>query len=99
MNEPYIIDTAVVATTFDGLTIKKIFNHQAEVLLISLEKGSTFPEHQSPRNALLQMLEGEIVFHMDHKALNMKGLEGFQIPSKETHSVYAVQNSKFLIIR
>ena len=100
MNDFYKIDTTVSSTIYKGLTINKLFNHQfAEVLLICLEKNGLFPKHDSPRNAMLQMLEGEITVHINQKTFVVKNQESFRFPAKEVHSVTAQQNSKFLIIR
>ena len=100
MSDYYKIDTTISNTKFKGLSIQKLWKQEhAEILYISLEKGSIFPEHDSPRNAMLQMLEGHIVFYIADKEYMIKENESFQFPAKEIHSVSAIQNSKFLIIR
>ncbi|MCB0457117.1 MAG: cupin domain-containing protein [Flavobacteriaceae bacterium] len=100
MNNFYTIDTTIANTKFEGLTVQKIWKQEhTEILFISLEKGSNFPKHDTPRNAFLQMLEGQIVFYIDHKEFTIKEKESFQFPAKEIHSVVALENSQFLIIR
>lgn len=100
MTDFYTINSIVSSIPYDGLTIKKVFTEpQTEVLLIALEKGHLFPEHDSPKNAMLQMLEGEIVFQINHQEFSLKNQEYFQFPAKKTHRVLAIQHSKFLIIR
>ncbi|MBW2936932.1 AraC family ligand binding domain-containing protein [Aureisphaera sp. CAU 1614] len=100
MSDFYKIDTTISNTKFEGLSIQKLWKQEhAEILYISLEKGSIFPKHDAPRNAFLQMLEGQIVFYIAEKEYMIKENESFQFPAKELHSVAAIQNSKFLIIR
>lgn len=99
-NEFYKINTVVSVSKFEGLTIQKIWKQEnTEILYISLEKGSDFPAHDSPKNAFLQVLEGEIIFRINNQVFTIKAQENFQFPPKEIHSVSAIQNSKFLIIR
>lgn len=100
MNDFYKIDSTISNTKFEGLTVQKLWKQEnSEILFITLEKGSIFPEHDSPRNAFLQMLVGQIVFYIDKKEFMIKENESFQFPAKELHSVAAIENSKFLIIR
>ena len=100
MTDFYTINTIVSSIPYNGLTIKKVFTEsQTEVLLIALEKDHLFPEHDSPRKTMLQMLEGEIIFQINNHKFALKNHECFQFPAKEKHNVVAIQHSKFLIIR
>lgn len=100
MNDFYKKDSTISNSKFEGLTVQKLWKQEnVETLFITLEKGSIFPEHDSPRNAFLQMLVGQIVFYIDKKEFMIKENESFQFPANEIHSVAAIENSKFLIIR
>lgn len=50
---------------FNKLQVSKLNDGPAETILITLEKGATFPEHTAPRDAQLIVLEGEINFHIN----------------------------------
>ncbi|MBT8184841.1 MAG: hypothetical protein KJN76_08360, partial [Eudoraea sp.] len=72
---------------------------QLQVLCISLERRAIFPEHTSPRNAELIVLEGEITFFINEKQFNLTKHQHFSFPKEVSHWVEAIENSKFLIIR
>lgn len=96
----YTIDNQIADQPFDKLQIKKIVKTDAlEILSISLEKGTTFPEHSSPRNAQLIVLEGNIIFHINEDSYQLKKQQNFNFPKATPHFVIANENSKFLIIR
>jgi quercetin dioxygenase-like cupin family protein len=85
---------------YDALQIKKLTTSDTlEILGISLEKGRSFPEHTSPRDAHLVVLEGQIQFHIQGETYDLGRMELFQFPGDTKHSVDALENSKFLIIR
>jgi quercetin dioxygenase-like cupin family protein len=99
-NDFYKTKTTISNTKFEGLTIQKLWKQEnTEILFITLEKGSDFPKHDSPKNAFLQMIEGKIIFKINNQEFTIKAQENFQFPAQERHSVSAIQNSKFLIIR
>lgn len=94
------IKDTIIATEVKGLTITKLSEESsAETLLIALEKGTKFPEHTSPRNALLVVLEGEIQFILKKKSYHIQTHQLFQFAAHEKHEVIAKEDSKFLIIR
>lgn len=70
-----------------------------EILGITLKKGSIFPEHISPTEAHLIVLEGNINFHIDQKEFHLKTQQHFSFPKETPHWVEALSDSKFLIIR
>ncbi len=87
-------------TTYNGLTVQKIFKTEnTETLLITLEKDHIFPEHVSPGDALLVMLEGSIKFNIQKKEYSINWQDSFTFPANEPHYVKAMEDSKFLIIR
>lgn len=96
----YNISNQIADQPFDNLQIKKIVKTDAlEILSISLEKGATFPEHSSPKDAQLIVLEGEIVFHINETTYQLKRQQNFNFPKATPHFIKANENSKFLIIR
>jgi quercetin dioxygenase-like cupin family protein len=96
----YEINNTVRDSAFDGLTVNAISKTETcETLLITLEKGALFPEHTSPREALLVMLEGTIVFSISAKEFLIEEYQSFTFPAHEKHHVFAKEDTKFLIIR
>ena len=96
----YTVDNTINATTFGALNVTKLSKTEAyEILLISLEKHHDFPEHTSPRDATLVVLDGAIVFNILEKSYHLKAEQSFQFQAEIAHSVHALENSKFLIIR
>ena len=96
----YTTGNQIADQPFDKLQIKKIVKTDSlEILSISLEKGATFPEHTSPKDAQLIVLEGEIVFHINGTSYQLKTQQNFNFPKTTPHFVMANENSKFLIIR
>ncbi|SHJ15098.1 hypothetical protein SAMN04487911_11254 [Arenibacter nanhaiticus] len=96
----YEIDDSILVQEYKGLQIKKICEtEQLEILSVSLEKGATFPEHTSPKNSELIMLEGNIIFHINGESYQLKKHQHFNFQKEITHWVKAKENSKFLIIR
>ncbi len=96
----YEVNTTIKSQVFDKLQIQKLVKNEGlEILSISLEKGAIFPEHTSPTDATLVVLEGAIVFHINGEDYSIKKLEHFSFPKEEKHWVEAFKDSKFLIIR
>lgn len=96
----YQIEDQIRTTEFNGLKPVKLASKEAcETILIVLEKGHTFPEHTAPRDALLVMLEGSIIFYINNEEYKIKKHQSFSFPAKVAHEVLAEENSKFLIVR
>lgn len=94
------IDQLIKEIPYNGLSVKKIFkNEAAETLLISLEKDHHFPEHTSPRDTLLVLLDGSITFKIQNNEYSLNRQDSINFPANEPHSVDATEDSKFLIIR
>ena len=84
----------------DGLQKRKLFrNETVELLGFSLEKDAVFPEHSSPKEAVLLVLEGRIRFHIGGSEYLLGKQEFLPFPAKTPHWVKADVPSKFLIIR
>ena len=96
----YTVNHTIAAQAFDKLQVQKLVKSDTfEILSICLEKGSVFPEHTSPTDAQLIMLQGDIIFHINGEAFRIKEQEHFGFPKEVPHWVKANENSKFLIIR
>ena len=96
----YTTDNTIASQSFDKLQIQKLAkNERLEILSISLEKDAVFPEHTSPTDAQLIVLEGDIDFHINGENFKIKKQQHFSFPKEVKHWVKANGNSKFLIIR
>ncbi|WP_262420299.1 cupin domain-containing protein [Flagellimonas meishanensis] len=96
----YRIDSTILDLPFTGLTIKKSPTTSGiEILCISLEKGAAFPEHSSPKDARLIVVQGNIEFNIANQTFQLSAQQSLSFPKEEIHSVKANEDSKFLIIR
>ncbi|MGB5818949.1 MAG: cupin domain-containing protein [Saonia sp.] len=96
----YTIDSTIRTQPFNQLNVQKLVKNDAlEILSISLERDAIFPEHTSPKDAELIVLEGDLVFHIDGKPYALKRQQHFSFPKHTVHWVEAKENSKFLIVR
>lgn len=87
--------------SYNGLTIKRIpVNTTTETLLVTLESGHHFPKHESPQPALLIVMEGIISFDLEDETQQiLHPFESYQIPARLPHTVVALSNARFIIIR
>lgn len=74
-------------------------SEEQQILCVNMQKQAIFPEHTSPRDATLIVLEGKITFHIDEKQFHLSKHRHFRFPKEVAHWVKADENSKFLIIR
>ncbi len=96
----YNVNNTISSQPFDKLQVQKIVKTDVlEILSISLEKNAVFPEHVSPTDAQLIVLEGDIVFHINDRPFRLKAQQHFSFPKEVLHWVKAKENSKFLIVR
>tara|TARA_R110002051_G_scaffold4731_3_gene26249 strand:- start:2815 stop:3108 length:294 start_codon:yes stop_codon:yes gene_type:complete len=96
----YQTDNSILEQNYSKLQVLKIVDTDAfDILAISLEKDALFPDHTSPTNAHLIVLEGEILFHINDTSYPLKKQQHFNFPKDTKHWVKAITNSKFLIIR
>jgi len=96
----YIVDNSINTTSFQGLQVAKLLDLNAkEIIQVSLEANSIFPNHTSPREAHLLILEGEVSFFINDSEYRLLKHQVFKFPKDVEHWVEAHQNSIFLIIR
>nr|AWJ66186.1 hypothetical protein [uncultured bacterium] len=96
----FTIKNTIISQPFKELQVLKLVKTDAfEILSISLEKDAVFPEHTSPTDAQLIVLQGDIVFHMNGESYHLKKHQHFNFPKEMVHWVAANENSKFLIVR
>jgi quercetin dioxygenase-like cupin family protein len=100
MTDMYIVENLISIIDCKGLKVEKLASKEGcETLLIVLEKGHWFPEHTSPRDVLLIVLEGDISFNINNTNDLLQKHQTFTFPANEKHKVFSNEDSKFLIIR
>lgn len=93
-------DEMIKEQSFNGLQVKRFKDSNSiEILSISLEKNTVFPEHTSHTDAQLIVLEGSVILHIEGVEYTLERQESIRFPKEEKHWVKAIENSKFLIIR
>ncbi|GAB5475071.1 MAG: hypothetical protein Mars2KO_31700 [Maribacter sp.] len=96
----YEVNNQISEQAYHKLQAQKLVKQDRfEILSISLEKEAVFPEHTSPTDAHLIVLEGAIDFYIDQQCYSLKKQQHFNFPKDVSHWVKANENSKFLIIR
>jgi len=90
----------ILKKEFEGLKVEKIFKSETcEALIIRLQANHTLPKHSTPKEALLVIHQGEVVFRiMGEESVLVSG-DTYKIPVNEEHSVTANTDSVFLITR
>lgn len=96
----YKINNQVIEQEYKKLQVQVLTKTpKYDVLSISLEKDAIFPEHSSPTDAQLIVLEGAIVFYINGESYHLIAHQHFSFPEHVEHWVKAKENSKFLIVR
>jgi len=96
----YEISNKIADQKYDKLHVHiEVETPKFDILSVTLEKDAIFPEHSSPTDAQLIVLEGDIVFHINGEPYYLTKHQRFNFPKQTEHWVKATTNSKFLIIR
>ena len=96
----YTTNNLLVEQKFEDLQIKQLIRtSNYEVLSVTLEAGCIFPEHVSPSDTHIIMLEGEIYFGVNNEIYRLSAQQVFDFQANAKHFVKALTNAKFLIIR
>lgn len=87
-------------TSTDKPVVRKLQNGKdQQVLAIGLRKNALLKEHTSAVPATLYVLQGEVIYNTGGEAYNVKKFEEQVIIPGEAHSVTAIENSLFLVIK
>ncbi len=74
-----------------------ISNPGGSVTLFSFDQGQGLSEHSAPYDALIQVLEGEMLLQVAGDSHRIAAGESFIIPANAPHSVQAGRPFKMLI--
>lgn len=96
----YTIENTINENAFKGLKATKLKSIDAkEIRLITIEKNHELPEHSSPRDAHLIVLEGTLDFYIEGKTYRLEKHHVFDFGKNLPHRAKAIENTKFLIVR
>ena len=68
------------------------------LVLVGLKAGNTLEEHTAPAAATVIMLSGNIIFTTDAEKITLEQGEAVTFTADVLHSVYASEDSTFLIV-
>lgn len=76
-------------------TISRKFIHGEKVMVaeIKLKKGTVVPEHHHESEQVTWILDGELMFEINGKKINVKAGEVLVIPSNTPHKATAVEDT------
>jgi len=94
-----IFKAAQLVDYSDGSVVSKelIHSNAGSVTLFSFDEGQGLSEHLAPFDALIQVVDGEMVLNVEGTDYHIKAGESFVIPSGARHSVRAEQKFKMII--
>ena len=96
----YTTNNLLAEQKFKDLQIAQLIRtSDYEILSVTLEAGAMFPEHTSPKDTHIIVLEGEIYFGVNNEVYNLSAHQVFDFEADVKHFVKALTNTKFLIIR
>jgi len=92
----YTISDETETQEYHNMQIKKIVKSSSlEILSITLEKEALFPDHTSPRDVELIVLEGSIEFHINGVTYNLTRQQHFNFPKGTKHRFLALKIPNF----
>ena len=85
----------------DERQIKPIFkNNNCVIIQLAFMKGQGLPEHTTPIDALLQVIEGECELTMSGETYILKTGDAIVLPKAEVHEVWAkTMNTRLILTR
>jgi len=81
-----------------GIVSKQVLKNEAgNVTLFSFDKGQGLSEHTAPFDAMVQVLDGEVVITIGGSPINLKCGETIIMPANITHALFATEKFKMLL--
>ncbi|MDE5656355.1 MAG: cupin domain-containing protein [Muribaculaceae bacterium] len=72
-------------------------NDNGQATLMAFDEGSTIATHKAPGDALVQVIEGDVVFVVEGEKRELTEGDYFTMSVGTQHEVYAVTRSKVLL--
>lgn len=84
----------------ESLKSEIIFNSgDRKIVQLRMKKDAILPEHHSPVDTCLLVIQGEISFSMGGKDYSLSENMFLNFPAMEKHSVKCIEDSVFLLYR
>lgn len=85
---------------FEKLKSKQVYKDERfYVILIKIKQGEILKPHHAPTDAFLIMAEGEIIFNLKEEKFHLKKGDMLTFKAFETHSVEALEDAAFLVVK
>jgi len=88
------INTIPSREIFPGLHFQLVHGSQSTLSVVTLEKGSTLPEHQHPQEQITWVMEGQLDMRIGGEAFSLTPGMIHVIPPGILHSAVAVTEVK-----
>ena len=72
-------------------------NDNGQATLMAFDEGATIAVHKAPGDALVQVVEGDVVFVVEGERRELTEGDYFTMSAGTVHEVYAVKRSKVLL--
>ena len=72
-------------------------NDNGQATLMAFDEGATIAVHKAPGDALVQVVEGDVVFVVEGEKRELTEGDYFTMSAGTVHEVYAVKRSKVLL--
>ena len=81
-----------------GVISKQVLKNEAgNVTLFSFDKRQGLSEHTAPFDAMVQVLDGEVIITIGGNPLHLKQGETVIMPANVTHALFATEQFKMLL--
>lgn len=68
-----------------------------KVLLFGFKKGMKLEDHKAKHPTKLLVIEGDLIYHLEHKDIRLKQYDEIDIPANIAHSLGALKDSLILL--
>ncbi len=94
-----IFEPKALVAVAEGSVVSRelVHNDAGSITVFAFDKGQGLSEHQAPYEALLQVLEGEMVFILEGEELHIPAGQALVIPAGARHAVKAEKPFKMMI--
>lgn len=96
-SEVFLLKELVNYETGSVVSRTLVKNKGGSVTLFSFDKGQGLSEHSAPFDALVQVLEGEVILTIGGKNIEAKAGEIVIMPANIPHAVQAKERFKMLL--
>ena len=94
-----VIDIPASLAYANERQIKPVFkNENCTILQLAFKKGQGLPEHKTPIDAYLQVIEGECELTMGGETFTLKVNDAIVLPKGEVHEVWAKKSDVRMLL-